>query len=119
MVVSISARTKSARAAYFVQVEHILQDLRYAFRTLVKNPAFAVVAILSLALAIARNTTISSFVKGLLFKPPSVADPDPLVEVWEHNVTRGTGIGSNTQLSYPDYEYFRDPNRGSSRMTAS
>jgi predicted permease len=98
-------------------VEHILQDLRYAFRTLVKNPGFAIVAILSLGLGIGANTTIFSFVNSLLLKPP-VADPEQLVEVWEHNVTRGTGIGSNMQLSYPDYEYFRDHNRGLAEMAA-
>ena len=47
-----------------------------------------------------------------------MADPDGLVEVWEHNVTRGTGIGSSMQLSYPDYEYFRDHNRVFTEMTA-
>jgi len=99
-------------------VETILQDLRYAFRALVKSPAFTTVAILSLALGIGANTTIFSFVNGLLLKPPAVADPDGLVEMWEHNVTRGTGIGSSMQLSYPDYEYFRDHNRVFTEMTA-
>jgi predicted permease len=99
-------------------VETILQDLRYAVRTLLKNRAFSSVAVLSLALGIGANTTIFSFVNGLLLKPPAVADPDRLVEVWEHNVTRGTGIGSNMQLSYPDYEYFREHNRAFSEMAA-
>src|SRR6476659_2787958 len=111
MVLSNIPREPNRRGRVFLQVEHILQDLRYAFRTLVKNPAFALVAILSLGLGIGANTTIFSFVNSLLLKPP-VADPEQLVELWEHNVTRGTGIGSNMQLSYPDYEYFRDHNRG-------
>jgi putative ABC transport system permease protein len=102
----------------FPLVETILQDLRYALRALIKNPAFSTVAVLSLALGIGANTTIFSFVNGLLLKPPSVADPDRLVEVWEHNVTRGNGIGSNTQLSYPDFEYFRDRNDVFSDTTA-
>jgi predicted permease len=99
-------------------VETILQDLRYALRALVKNRAFTTVAVLSLALGIGANTTIFSFVNGLLLKPPAVANPDRLVEVWEHNVTRGTGIGSNMQLSYPDFEYFRDHNHVFSEMAA-
>ena len=99
-------------------VETIFQDLRYSVRTFVKNRAFTAVAVLSLALGIGANTTIFSFVNGLLLKPPSVTEPDRLVEIWEHNVTRGTGIGSNMQLSYPDYEYFRDHNRAFSEVTA-
>jgi len=99
-------------------VETIFKDFRYASRALVKSPAFTIVAILSLALGIGANTTIFSFVNGLLLKPPSVSNPDELVEVWERNVTRGTGIGSNMQLSYPDYEYFRDHNRVFSEMAA-
>jgi len=118
MVVRNTRANQIAARRVFLQVEHILQDLRYAFRTLVKNPAFAIVAILSLGLGIGANTTIFSFVNSLLLKPPAVADPEHLVEVWEHNVTRGTGIGSNMQLSYPDYEYFRDHNRGFTEMAA-
>jgi putative ABC transport system permease protein len=95
-----------------------LQDLRYALRILIRNPAFTTVTVLSLALGIGANTTIFSFVNALLLKPPAVGDPDRLVEVWEHNTTRGTGIGSSMQLSYPDFEYFRDHNRSFSAMAA-
>lgn len=99
-------------------METFLQDLRYALRALVKNRAFTTVAVLSLGLGVGANTTIFSFVNGLLLKPPAVAEPDRLVELWQHNVTRGTGIGSSMQLSYPDFEYFRDRNHVFSEMAA-
>lgn len=63
-------------------METIFPDLRCAFRTLIKNRAFTTVAELSLALGIGANTTIFSFVNGLLLKPPAVVDPDRLVEVY-------------------------------------
>ena len=68
-----------------------------------KEPrALTTVAVLSLALGIGANTTIFTFINGLLLRPPMVHDPDRLLEVWQHNTTRGNGIGSDMQLSFPD-----------------
>ena len=97
-------------------METLWQDLRYAFRTLVKSRAFTAVAVCSLALGIGANVTIFSFVDALLLRPPSVHDPAGLLEVWQHNAARGNGIGSHMQLSFPDYEYYRDHNRVFSEM---
>jgi hypothetical protein len=47
-----------------------MNDLKFAFRQLLKNPGFTTVAVLSLALGIAANTTIFSFVNVLLLRPP-------------------------------------------------
>src|SRR5436190_13313266 len=97
-------------------METLVQDLRYAFRTLVRNRGFAAVAVCSLALGIGANVTIFSFVDALMMRPPSVAEPAGLLEVWQHNPARGNGIGSHMQLSFPDYEYYRDHNRVFSEM---
>jgi predicted permease len=99
-------------------METVRQDLRYAIRTLTKNRGLTTVAVLSLALGIGANTTIFTFINGLLLRPPAVAAPDRLVEVWQHNSTRGNGIGSHMQLSFPDYEYYRDRNNVFSEMGA-
>ncbi|HTB12028.1 MAG TPA: ABC transporter permease [Bryobacteraceae bacterium] len=59
-------------------LETTLQDLRYAIRGMRKSPAFAVTAILSLALAIGANTAIYSIVDAALLRPLPVPEPDRL-----------------------------------------
>jgi len=59
-------------------LETTFQDLRYAVRGMRKSPAFAITAILSLALAIGANTAIYSIVDAALLRPLPVPDPDRL-----------------------------------------
>jgi len=65
----------------FVWLETALQDVRYALRTLRRNPGFAATAILSLALGIGANTAIFSLIDALLLRWLPVHDPGRLVEV--------------------------------------
>jgi hypothetical protein len=57
-------------------------DLKYAFRTLLKAPTFALIAILTLALGIGANTAIFSVVDTLLLRPLPFKDPDRIVMIW-------------------------------------
>jgi macrolide transport system ATP-binding/permease protein len=65
-------------------VEQLGQDLRYAARTILRNPAFTVLAALSLALGIGANTAIYSFMDALLVRKLPVADPASLAALNWH-----------------------------------
>jgi hypothetical protein len=52
------------------------QDVRFGLRLLRKSPGFTAVALITLALGVGANTTIFSFVDGILLRKPPVRDPD-------------------------------------------
>ena len=70
------------------------QDVQFSFRTIRRNPGFAVVAMLTLAIGIGANVAIFSVVHGVLLEPVPFSNPDRLVLIWEtdmnRNVLRGT-----------------------------
>src|SRR5215472_3264942 len=66
-----------------------MNDLKFAFRQLLKNPGFAAVALLTLALGIGANTAIFSVINGLLLRSLPYPDPDRLFTLWERSPQRG------------------------------
>jgi putative ABC transport system permease protein len=64
-------------------------DLRFAFRSLGKNPSFTATAVLALAAGIGANTAIFSLVDALLVRPLPMKDSNRLVEVWEDSSFMG------------------------------
>ncbi len=66
-------------------VADLWQDFRYAWRILAKNPGFAAVAVLTLALGIGVNTTIFSLVSSVLLRKPPVRDPDSVMTLCSKN----------------------------------
>jgi predicted permease len=81
-----------------------IQDVRYGLRTLAKNPAFAVVAILTLALGIGANTTIFSAINATVLTPLPFPNPHRLVLVWE---TFGKGPDNWNIVSAPNFWNFK------------
>ena len=82
-------------------IEHLAQDLRFAARVLRKNPVFATIAILTLALGIGANTAIFGVVQSVLLRPVPFAHPDRLVTVFETD-THGSLVGVS-KLDFQDW----------------
>src|ERR671911_2848667 len=77
-----------------------MSDLRYAFRTLRKQPVFTLVAVLTLALGIGANTAIFSLLYQVLLRPLPYPDAERLVFVWNMYPLMGLPQASG---SIPDY----------------
>lgn len=98
-----------------------LQDLRYAFRALLKHRNFTVAALLTLALGIGINTGIFTLLYSVAFRPLPVKDPDRVVSIFqtfEGEFSRQVE-GNVELLSYPEYLNYRDRVNGFSGLIAS
>jgi macrolide transport system ATP-binding/permease protein len=81
-------------------IENTIQDLRYGFRQLCRNPGFSILTILCLILGIGANAAVFSWAEGILFRPyPAVAHQERLLAL------AGTARGESgaTEISWPDF----------------
>ena len=93
----------------------LLQDMRYGIRMLSKNPGFAIIAVLTLALGIGANTAIFSVVNAELLRPLPFRDSGRLVSVATANASMHS---SNGATSYPDFMDWRSQNQVFEKMAA-
>lgn len=93
-------------------------DLTFALRQLRKNPGFTAVALLSLVLGIAANTTIFSFVNALLLRPAPVEDPGGLWQVWRYRPKASSKLKHHVVWSRAAIAYLRAQNQMCSVLAA-
>ena len=86
-------------------MDSILQDLRFAVRTMLKRPLITAVALATLAVAIGANTAIFSVVRAVLLRPLPYRDPGRLVWVWDTNPQKQI---KRTATTVPGWMAYRD-----------
>ena len=79
-------------------MEGLLRDIRYSVRSLRKRPAFSLLVVLVLAVAIAANSSIFSIVNAVILKPLSFKEPNQLVWIWAHTQNRQSRVFLDSQF---------------------
>src|ERR1700730_2925227 len=92
---------------------NLIQDLRYAARTMLKQKGFTVVAVAALALGIGANTAIFTVVNAVVLRPLPYDDPDRLVWLWDTQPQLATA-----PASLPDFIDWRDQNQSFEYLAA-
>jgi putative ABC transport system permease protein len=82
---------------------NILQDIRFAYRMLLKRPGFTLIVVLTLALGIGANTTIFSAIDAVLLNPLPYKDPERLVVLWETNKNLGPEMWDRNEVAIGNF----------------
>jgi putative ABC transport system permease protein len=97
-------------------MQNLLQDIRYALRSLIKRPGFVAVAVVTLAFGIGANTAIFSVVDAVLLSPLSFPEPQRIVVVDGTNLNLGIPEGGAT--SVPDFSDWRNQSSSFEQLAA-
>src|SRR5215469_17341553 len=97
-------------------IDHLLADLRYAWRGMRRSPGFYSIAVLMLALGIGMNAAIFSVFAHVLLAPLRFADPGNLYVISSHAASLGD---ARRPASGPDFRDFRDEGTTLSEVAAA
>jgi predicted permease len=97
-------------------VETILQDVRYALRTFLRNPGYAATCIVVLALAIGANTAMFSVLNAVLFRPLPYRAPEQLAVLWTEIPSQNVRAGRS---GYRSVEQWRNQSNSFDGMAVS
>src|SRR6266436_5318120 len=109
----------SRNAWRWPSIEDFFMDLRFGARMLRKNPGFAAVTIVTLALGIAANTTIFSAVNGWMLRRPRIKDPARVVVILSTDPAKGGWGWDRQPVSAFDFIAWREQSRSFEDMAAS
>ena len=107
MLMQVQAKQRGLPPGRPMRMPHLLRDLRYAVRGLLRAPLFSAVAVISIALGIGANTAIFTLVDQVLLRRLPVSDPEALVLLTQRGPHQGNNRGGNS-TSFPMYEDFRE-----------
>ncbi|MGH9936473.1 MAG: ABC transporter permease, partial [Blastocatellia bacterium] len=93
----------------------MLQDMRFAWRSLRKRPGFTVVVVFTLALGIGANTAIFSIVNAVLLSPLPYGQPETLVALYSKNDKKGL---SQQPAAYANFKDWREQNKNFEQIAA-
>ena len=111
---NLTLAMENVRATWgWMWVDSLAADVRYSLRTMRSQPAFAAVAVLSLALAIGANSSIFSFADALLLRPLPAPDPSAVFDV-----SSTTPDNPFEGMSFPDYRDLREQSRSFAGLAA-
>jgi Acidobacterial duplicated orphan permease len=99
-------------------IENLFMDVRFGARMLRRNPGFTVVAVATLALGIAANTTIFSAVRGWMLRPPKIKDPGSVVAILTTDPAKGAYGWDQNPVSAPDFIAWRAQSQSFEGMVA-
>jgi predicted permease len=89
-----------------------MQNLRYAFRILAKQPLFTGIVILTFALGIGANTAVFTVLNAVILRPLPFKQPQNLVALGEYDLREKADLGTHiNSISYPDFVDWRTQNR--------
>src|SRR5215813_13670005 len=89
-------------------MDQVIRDIRFALRGLAKKPAFAAIAVLTLALGIGANTAIFSVVHAVLLRPLPIREPDRVMTFWHSAPALGL---KHMDLNPAMFAYYRGRTR--------
>lgn len=98
----LRAQEQFRESGRWMWLDHLLRDIKFALRMLLRNPGFTTVAVLSLALGIGVNALVFSVANAVVLRPLPVRDPSQLVFL--------EGSHHNPGQSFPNYREVRDHN---------